>query len=86
MSWTAHYFDWLLNRDIVSRSCATKEDALRMACDLMRKDCRVYFILGPENERVLAVEISRWCKARLSHDPRYSEPARPREKAPPERG
>jgi hypothetical protein len=70
MSWTTHYFDFGLNRDIVSRSCATKEDSLRLACDLMRRDCRVHYILGPENEKVHAVEINRWCKAHPSRDRR----------------
>ena len=60
MNWTAHYLDRRLNRDVVTRSCATKEDALRLACDLMRRDCRVHFIMGPENQKVLAVEIIRW--------------------------
>ena len=59
-----------LNRDVVTRSCATKEDALRLACDLMRRDCRVHFIMGPENQKVLAVEIIRWCKAHPSNDRR----------------
>ena len=58
--------DRRLNRDAVSRSCATKEDALRLACDLMRRECRVHFIEGPANEKVRAVEILKWCKAHPS--------------------
>jgi hypothetical protein len=58
MSWTPHYFDPTLNRDEVTRPCTTKEDALRLACDLMRRQCRVEFIQGPGSERVHAVEIA----------------------------
>ena len=64
MSWTAHYFDRRLNRDAVTRSCATKEDAFRLACGLMRRECRE----GPANEKVRAVEILKWCKAHPSSD------------------
>ena len=46
MSWTAHYFDRRLNADSLTRPCTTKEDALRLACDLMRRDCQVQFIQG----------------------------------------
>ena len=35
MSWTTHYFDRRLNADAISRAHATKEGALRNACDLM---------------------------------------------------
>ena len=51
MSWTAHYFDPKLNRDSVTRGCTSREGALRLACDLMRQRCRVYFIQGPGDER-----------------------------------
>ena len=70
MSWTAHYFDRRLNRDAVTRSCATKEDAFRLACGLMRRECRVDFIMGPENEKVRAAEITKWCKAHPTGDHR----------------
>jgi hypothetical protein len=70
MSWTAHYFDRRLNRDAVTRSCATKEDAFRLTCDLMRRECQVHFIKDPENEKVHAVEITKWCKAHPSSDRR----------------
>ena len=36
MNWIAHYFDRRLNRDSISRAFASKEDALREACDLTR--------------------------------------------------
>ena len=70
MNWTAHYFDRRLNRDAVTRSCATKEDAFRLACGLMRRECRVDFIMGPENEKVRAAEITKWCKAHPTGDHR----------------
>lgn len=70
MGWTTHYFDPRLNRNAVTRSCTTKEDALRSACDLMRRECRVHLIDGPEDEKVHAVEIARWCKAHPSSDRR----------------
>ena len=72
MSWTAHYFDRRLNRNAITRSCATKEDAIRLACDLMLRQCRVDFVMGPEHERVQAAEITKWCKAHPSSDRRPS--------------
>jgi hypothetical protein len=68
MSWAAHYFDPRLNRDTITRTCASAEDALRLACDLIRRNCRVYFIQGPENERIHAVAIADWCKARIHRE------------------
>lgn len=70
MSWIAHYFDPRLNRDAITRTCASREDALRLACDLIRRNCRVYFIQGPENEKIHAVAIAVWCKAHPSKDRR----------------
>jgi hypothetical protein len=70
MSWTAHYFDPRLNRNSVTRACPSREGALRLACDLMRQRCRVYFIEGPENERVDAVAVVDWCKAHPTSDRR----------------
>ena len=69
MSWTAHYFDRRLNADSLTRPCTTKEDALRLACDLMRRDCQVQFIQGPGNVKVHP-EIARWCKAHPTSDRR----------------
>jgi hypothetical protein len=63
MSWTARYFDRRLNLDAVTRRCTTKEDALRLACDLMRRECQVQYIQGPEGAKIFAVEIAKWCKA-----------------------
>jgi len=51
MSWTAHYFDRRLNSDGVSRAFASKEDALVAACDLMRRNCVVNFVQGPNDEK-----------------------------------
>jgi hypothetical protein len=62
MSWTAHYFDRRLNREGVSRACASKEDALRLACDLVRQNCIVRYVEGPNDEKIDAVEITPWCK------------------------
>jgi hypothetical protein len=62
MSWTAHYFDRRLNREGVSRACASKEDALRVACDLVRQNCIVRYVEGPNDEKIDAVEITSWCK------------------------
>jgi hypothetical protein len=64
-----HYFDPRLNRNEVTRSCTIKVDALRLACDLMRRGCQVQFIEGPGNEKVHAVEITRWCRSHPSSDP-----------------
>ena len=62
MTWTAHYFDPGLNRDAVTRSFGSKDDALREARDLMHRKCIVHFIHGPDNEKIHAVEITVWCK------------------------
>jgi hypothetical protein len=62
MTWTAHYFDRRLNRDGVSRAFAFKEGALRQARDLMRRDCGVRFVQGPNGEKIDAVTIAAWCK------------------------
>jgi hypothetical protein len=64
MSWIAHYFDPKLNASALTRPCTTKEDALRLACDLMYRQCRVECIQGPDDVKVRAVEIADWCKAR----------------------
>jgi hypothetical protein len=64
MNWTAHYFDRRLNSDSVSRAFASKEDALRQACDLMRRNCVVHFVKGPNDEKIDAVAITAWCKRR----------------------
>jgi hypothetical protein len=71
MNWTTHYFDRRSNRDSVSRAFASKEDALRHACDLMRQNCVVRFVKGPNDETIDAVEITAWCKRR----PTRKEPA-----------
>ncbi|TMJ32824.1 MAG: hypothetical protein E6G88_02300 [Alphaproteobacteria bacterium] len=63
MDWVVHYFDRKLNRETVSRQYSAKEGALRSACDLMRRQCDVRYIEGPERERVNAPEIYAWCKA-----------------------
>ena len=71
MNWTAHYFDRRLNSDSVSRAFASKEDALRQACDLMRRNCIVHFVKGPNDEKIDAVAITAWCKRRPTRkDPR----------------
>jgi hypothetical protein len=46
MTWTAHYFDPRLNRDAVTRSFGSKDDALREARDLMHRKYIVHFIRG----------------------------------------
>jgi hypothetical protein len=63
MDWVVHYFDRKLNRETVSREHSSKHGALRNACDLMRRQCDVRYIEGPERERVDAPEIYAWCKA-----------------------
>ena len=56
MSWTAHYFGRRLNSEGVGRACASKEDALRLACDLIHRKCIVRFITGPnEAGRQIAI-------------------------------
>ncbi len=61
-SFDRHYFDRKLNRETVSREYSSKEGALRNACDLMRRQCEVRYIEGPERERVEAPVIYAWCK------------------------
>ena len=71
MTWTTHYFDRRLNRDSVSRAFASKEDALRQARDLMRQNCVVRFIKGPNDEKIDAVAITRGARVvRLGKIPR----------------
>ena len=62
MTWTVHYFDRRLNRETTSRAFASKEEALRHACDLIKRDCRVSHLACPSGERIEAVEIASWCK------------------------
>ena len=66
MDWVVHYFDRRLNRECVSRSYATREDALRNACDLKRQNCEVSYIQGPNDERIAAPAIYAWCKGHRS--------------------
>ncbi len=61
MSWTAHYVD-RQKSDVVSRAHATKEGALRNACDLAQQNCIVKYVQGPNNERIGHAEIAVWCK------------------------
>jgi hypothetical protein len=70
MSWTSHYFDPKLNANVVTRPCTTKEDAVRLACDLLRQQCRVDFIKGTDVMMIHAVEIAKWCKAHPTSDSR----------------
>jgi hypothetical protein len=62
MSWRAHYYDRRLKRAAVSRVFASKEDALRQACDLMLLNCVVRFVTGPNEETLDAIAITKWCK------------------------
>jgi hypothetical protein len=62
MNWTVHYFDRRLNSEFVSRAFASKEDALRQACDLTQQNCVVRFVKGPNDEKIDAVAITAWCK------------------------
>ena len=73
MDWIAHYFDRRLNRDSISRAFASKEDALREACDLTRRSCVVHFVQGPNDEKIDAVAIAAWCK----HHPWRRDPPKP---------
>ena len=74
MSWTAHYFDRRLNSEGISRACASKEDALRLACYLIHQKCIVRFITGPNDEKIEAIEITSWCK----RHPTRERPAPPK--------
>src|ERR1700730_17713254 len=49
MDWRTHYFDPRLNRDAISRGYATKEGALRNACDLTAQKCIVRYVQGPRS-------------------------------------
>jgi hypothetical protein len=68
MDWTTHYFDPRLNRDAISRGYATKEGALRNACDLTAQKCIVRYVQGPRSQRLGPVEIAAWCKAHKTMD------------------
>jgi hypothetical protein len=70
MSWPAHYYNPKLNANAITRPCITKEEALRLACDLMHRECRVEFIQGPGKVKIHAVEIADWCKAHPARDRR----------------
>jgi hypothetical protein len=61
--WAVHYFDRRANRAGMSRSHASSAGALRNACDLMRQNCRVDHITGPDNQRIEASSIESWCRA-----------------------
>jgi hypothetical protein len=65
MSWIAHYFDPKLNT-----KATTRPDALRLARDLMRRQCRVEFIEGSGDLKIHAVEIAKWCKTHPTNDRR----------------
>src|SRR5260221_5582734 len=54
MAWAVHYFDRRLNSGGVSRACASKEDALRLACDLI---CRRY-TRNPDRERYIVAPVA----------------------------
>jgi hypothetical protein len=56
MSWTSHYFDPRLNRETVTRACTSQEEALRLACDLIRRNCRVYFIQGRTAKKYMRLQ------------------------------
>lgn len=64
--WTVHYFDKRLNSEEVSRIFASKEGALRHACDLELKNCITHHIRGPNEQRILAPAISVWCRQHRS--------------------
>ena len=68
MTWTTHYFDRRLNTNAISRAHATKEGALRNACDLTVQKCIVKYVQGPDNHRIGPVEIQAWCKAHKTAD------------------
>jgi hypothetical protein len=73
MSWTAHYFDRRLNDDAISRAFASKEGALRQACYLMRQNCIVHSVKGPNDEKIDAVAVTAWCKSHpMRQDPAKS--------------
>src|SRR5260370_4372244 len=80
MDWVVHYFDRKLNRETVSREYGAKEGALRNACDLMRRQCDVRYIEGPERERVNAPEIYAWCKTHRTAERPKDTTERPKDK------
>jgi hypothetical protein len=63
MDWVVHYFDRKLNRESISREHPSRDRALRNACDLLRQQCEVRYIEGPQQARVDAPTIYAWCKA-----------------------
>jgi len=68
MDWVVHYFDHKLHREAVSREHSSKHRALRNACDLLRRQCEVRYIEGPEHQRVEAPAIYAWCKSNRTGD------------------
>src|SRR6266481_3411066 len=59
MEWKVPYFDRRAGQDGVSRSHSTSEGALRNACDLMRQNCRVDYIPGPDLSVLITFYIFR---------------------------
>jgi hypothetical protein len=70
MIWTVHYLERRSNSNATSRAFASKEEALRHACDLSYQKCVVYYVKGPNEERIDAVAITAWCK-------RHTTPTKP---------
>ena len=68
MDWVVHYFDHKLHREAVSREHSSKHGALRNACDLLRRRCKVRYIEGPEHQRVEAPAIYAWCISNRTGD------------------
>jgi hypothetical protein len=47
---------------VLVASFSSKEDALRQACDLMQRKCVMRFVEGPNDEKIDAIAIVKWCK------------------------
>jgi hypothetical protein len=73
MDWVVHYFDRRLGRVSVSRQHSSKQSALRQACDLLIRQCEIYYIQGPQMQRLQAPVVYAWCKANRTAE-RPSDP------------
>jgi hypothetical protein len=64
MGWIVRYIDDELKHEMVSRDCATEEQALEEAWNLAQGENEIVAIEGPDDESVPMLEIEAWFEAR----------------------
>lgn len=72
--WIVHYYDRRVDRDEASPGFASQDEALRHACELMRKHMTLKEVRGPHGMQIGAAKLELWCRSQ----PR--PPARPRQR------